>query len=268
MFTLIPARWKPRSRNPEFVKAAPPRQFAPIVDLRPLIPFHLVTCTMLETARPEEQAELDACVHVNPTIQDFWRNATQADWMLDALRRYWERIPSTPERELRTFALRCVSGFLERDTAAALLRLVDVARARADGRATLDEMRSAQEALREDAIAAGMQGLIRLLPEAASILAIWHCADRSPYEAAFWAANFAARHDAFIAVRQAAQSWWEAGESRRAAADQWLAAYFHSEHPEVFRQATKAARGRQVPLLREILPDPFRSFHVSPGGPN
>ena len=72
------------------------------------VPFAVATCTLVEAPTDEEQAGFDACVRANSTLSEFWRHATQADWMLDLLRGQWHRIAIAPEKPLRTFALRCV----------------------------------------------------------------------------------------------------------------------------------------------------------------
>jgi hypothetical protein len=97
-----------------------------------------------------------------------------------------------------------------------------------------------------------MQGLPRLIPQAAGALAAWHTAWPNPYEAAFWTSEFVALHAAFVAARTAVSQLPPSG-----APVGWEAAYFDRAHPEVGRAARAQARRALAVRLRRILPQPF-----------
>ncbi len=252
-------RWVTVSRVPsrapktEAERALGP-QVHPIV--LPITPFNIATCTMANFVSNKEQAAFDACIRANKTIHEFWQNAAQADWMLDVLRDRWDTIPPSPERQLRTFALRCVEQIRVPDTPGTA-RVLAVVKRRIDGDATLDELRAAQELIRGGVTAGGIQGLPRLIGAAAAMLAVWHTADRSPFEAAFWAAEFAARYDGCVAVQELARNWRDPDDRGEAWRESWHAAEFNTAHPNIFQAAVTESRRRQAALLRSLLPDPF-----------
>jgi hypothetical protein len=220
-----------------------------------LIPFDMRRCIPADQPTEEEQAAFDACIAANGTIQNFWKNAMRADWMLHMLRAKWDPLRTAPERELRRFAMRCVER-LEWTGRQSISALIETVKRRTDGGATLEELSAAQDAVRGGVTAGGIQGLPRFNASAASALAAWHCADASPFEAALWAAEFAARHDAFLVVEHAAAEWTCPG-GREAWRELWHTALFDAAHPEVFRDALKEPRRRQAELLRIVMPDPF-----------
>lgn len=221
-----------------------------------VMPFHPRTCRLADPPTAEEEAGFEACVSASPTPSDFWQRATQADWMLDLLRQRCYAIPLAPERQLRTFALRCVDG-LRGTSAPRIAQILHAVRRRADANAVLEDLRDVQLAAHGTVSAGGAQELCRFNPAAAGALAAWHAASANPYEAAFWTAEFAARHDAFLAVDESAARYaapeFADAESRQL----WHTALFDAVHPQIYQASLASARQRQAALLRRILPDPF-----------
>jgi hypothetical protein len=175
--------------------------------------------------------------------------------MLDMLRGQFDRVPVAPEAQLRRFALDCVSGLRGADSPA-LLDLLTAVRRRASGGLSLADLGRLQKKQQPSVTPAGVQGLPRCLPHAAGMLAAWHTATPDPYNAAFWAAEFAAFHDAFVELQKQSRDWpWpDSGEGLH---ESWRAAFFDRAHPDVRRRAMQEARERQAALLRRILPQPF-----------
>jgi hypothetical protein len=165
-------------------------------------------------------------------------------------------VPLVPESALRHFALQCA----ERLTAAsnpAVQEILENVRHHVAGTATLDDLVALQARTHPAVAAGGVHGLPRCSTFAAAMLAAWHAAGREPLVAAWWSAEFAARHDAFAVVGECAATWqWpdDRGEPWRA---DWRAAYFAKAHPAVNVAALADARRRQADLLRSILPAPF-----------
>jgi hypothetical protein len=222
----------------------------------PIVPFNLETCTLADRPTPEEQAAYDAHASACPTREMFWDRATQADWMLDLVRANYQGIPLVPEAQLRRFALRCVERLHGVD-APPLVELLQAVERRITSTVTLDELQSLQRKARPTVTPRGVQGLPRFSTYAAGALAAWHSATPDPYKAAYWTAEFAARHDAFAAVCERAGKWKcpdGRGETR---SQSWHAALFAHHHPHVYRGALIASRTRQAGLLRSILPAPF-----------
>lgn len=222
----------------------------------PVVPFNLTDCTLLAPPTDEERAAFSAHLRAHRTRQAFWEHAMSADWMLDVLRREYDYVPVTPERELRLFALECASGLKGADSPP-LLQLLEAVRRRAAGRLSTSELETVQRKAQRFVTPAGVQGLPRCHPGAAGALAAWHTATPNPYDAAFWAAEYAALHVAFTAVQEAASAWpWpeDRGEPWRAS---WRAAFCDRVSPHVRRQALTEARLRQACLLKRYLPQPF-----------
>ena len=73
-----------------------------------------------------------------------------------------------------------------------------------------------------------------------------------------WTAEFAAFHDAFVALAHAAESWVPPS----AVPDEWRAAYYAQQHPEARAGAIRRANERQAVLLKSILPQPFAEAAV------
>jgi hypothetical protein len=229
----------------------------------PVVPFSLADCTLVQAPTAAQAAAHAAHASAHRTPHESWTHATAADWMLDLLRQYWQHIPVAPERELRTFALECAEG-LEALAGEAVLKLLEVVRGRIGGAFTLDQLTALQRSVQPCVSPGGVQGLPRCSPGAAAALAAWHTADRNPYEAAFWSAEFAALHDAFVVVRRAARDWeWpeDRGESWR---ESWRVAFFNRAHPEVQERALADTRRRQADRLRAILPYPFAAVPRPP----
>jgi hypothetical protein len=221
-----------------------------------MVPFDLQSCTLADQPTDAEQAAFDAHTRACQSWEEFWERAPSADWMLDALRGQWEWIPVVPERHLRTFALRCIEGLHGADHAG-LQDLVQAVRCRVDGKGTLQELSGLQERKRALVTPSGVQGVPRCSPHAAGALAAWHTADRSPYDAAFWTAEFGARHDAFIALEGAAASWTWSSDSSGTWRESWRTTLFATAHPAIYMEALSATRRRQADLLSSILPQPF-----------
>jgi len=221
-----------------------------------MVPFDLQSCTLADQPTDAEQAAVDAHLRACPSREEFWEQAPSADWMLDLLRSQWVWIPVVPERELRTFALRCIEGLQGADHVR-LEGLVQAVKARVDGHATLHDLSTRQDGTRAFVAPGGVQGLPRCSPHAAGALAAWHTAGRSPYDAAFWTAEFAARHDAFIALENAAASATSSANRSGSWRESWRTTAFVTGHPAIYREALSAARRRQADRLRSILPQPF-----------
>lgn len=222
----------------------------------PIVPFHLATCTLAATPSAAERAAFTHHAQLWRTRDAFWTHAPYADWMLDVLRCDFHYVAVVPERELRTFALACVEGLNGADNPG-LAELLAAVRRRIEGNATLDELRALQERTRPRVSPGGVQGLPRCSSHAAGALAAWHSAGPNPCDAAFWTAEFAALHDAFVVLRDAAAGWVapdDRGEPWRAS---WRVASFDTAHPHVRQEALFQARQRQATILRRILPQPF-----------
>jgi hypothetical protein len=210
------------------------------------------TCTLLPTPSEAEQWAFNAHLRSHPTRADFWEHAPLADWMLDVLRGGWHFIPIAPDAALRTFALQCVENLRGAD-APELAELKAAVQRRIAGVATFRELEEVQARTRQFVMPAGAQGPPRCNPHAAGQLSVWHTADSSPYEAAFWTAEFAALHDAFVALGESAESW----NSPAGTPAGWrLEAYAHA-HRHVRARALREARERQAVRLKALLPQPF-----------
>jgi len=222
----------------------------------PSVPFNPVTCTLLQQRATADQAAFAAFKASCAGPGELWARAPVADWMLETLRRQWHWIPVAPERELRTFAWRCVQP-LQGVTNPGLLELRRAVQARIHGHPPVQALEALQHSSRPRVAAVGVEGLRRCLPSAAGALALWHAATPDMYEAAFLAADFAALHDAFVELSEHAEAWtWpgDAGEPWRASLK---TAFFSHAHPAVRATAMMNARKRQAGLLRELLVDPF-----------
>ncbi len=254
---IVHRLWSRKARALK-AEAARPVQASPVrsVDPLPVIPFHMASCTLLNPPTAEEQDAFTRFFQLHQTRAAFWERAPYADWMLDMLRGQFDRVPVTPEAQLRRFALECVANLQGTDSGA-LLELRAAVRQRATGELSLEELERLQKKRRPIVTPAGVQGLPRCLPHAAGMLAAWHTATPDPYNAAYWAAEFAAVHDAFVELQKRAPDWtWpeDRGEPWR---ESWRAAFYDRTHPDVRRRAMQEARERQAALLRTILPQPF-----------
>jgi hypothetical protein len=219
-------------------------------------PFAYASCKIDRDPTPEEEAAYLAHYHACPTPDDFWIKATGADWMLDLLAKLWRRLPVFPETELRTFALRCAEELGETGGSIAG-KLLDVSRRYLSGSAAVDDLVDVRARTHRHVAQGGMQGLPRCNTYAAAMLAAWHAADPHAHIAATWTAEFAARHDAFVVLRERAGTWrWpeDRGEPWR---EDWRPAFFAKAHPQVVADAIADARRRQADLLRACLPKPF-----------
>lgn len=237
------------------VSSAPPEMFH-------TVPFHLGTCTLLQSPSEAEQSAFSAHLRAHPTRADFWEHAPFADWMLDVLRSGWHLIPVAPDAALRAFALQCVADLRGAD-APALAELKATVQRRIAGAATTSELEAAQAKTHSLVTPGGVMGLPRCSSHAAGQLALWHTADPSPYEAAFWAAEFAALHDAFLALAEAADSWNPPAGTPAG----WRLDLYSREHPHVRARALREAHERQAVRLKAILPQPFAGAAV-PGRPS
>jgi len=255
-----PSELSSDAADPDFRRDPGARVVAlPTAEPLSTVPFNLKTCTLGDPPTEDEQAALNAHLRACHSWEEFWERAPTADWMLDALRGQWDSIGIAPERQLRMFALRCLDGLHGSDHAG-LQELVQAVRRRVDGNATLCELAALQDRKRAFVVPGGVQGLPRCSPNAAGALAAWHTAGRTPYEAAFWSAEFAARHDAFVELTKAAASWAWPGDRGEPWRVSWRTAFFAKAHPAVQTGALSDARRRQADLLRSLLPQPFAQF--------
>jgi hypothetical protein len=216
------------------------------------VPFAMDTCTLLQGPSDAEQSAFTAHLRVHPTRAGFWEHAPVADWMLDVLRGGWHFIPVAPDAALRTFALQCVADLTGAD-APELAELTAAVQRRIAGAATTRELQDVQAKTRQFVTPGGVQGLPRCSPHAAGQLAVWHTADSSPYEAAFWTAEFAALHDAFVTLAQEAESW----NPPAGCPAGWRLEFYSRAHPHVQAQAVREAHERQAVRLKALLPQPF-----------
>jgi hypothetical protein len=241
-------------RRPDFPTVTAPARAVP----EPFdhYPFGYESCTVECAPTADEQAAYAAFCRANRSAERFWERAPLADWMLDILGKLWDDLPAAPEAELRRFALRCVEG-LRVAADPKVQELLGVVRRHLNGEATLDDLGAMQARTHRHVAQGGVQGLPRCSTFAAARLAAWHAADRDARSAASWCAEFAARHDAFVVLRQRAAGWhWpeDRGEPWR---EDWRAAFFAKAHPHLKAAAMAVARRRQADLLRSILPLPF-----------
>ena len=243
-------------RKPDSQRSAP--------EAFPNVPFSLASCTLIEPPDTEDQAALQAHVRASSSREDFWVRAPRADWMLDLLRDHVEWMPIVPETPLRRFALKCVERVRGADGPAMsmLLRAVE---GRVTGTTSLAHLEALQRQIQPAVSAGGVQGLPRCSPHAAGALAAWHTARPNPYDAAFWTAEFAARHEAFVLLRYQARSWRSPDDRGEPWRESWRTALFARAHQHVFRDAMAQARHRQAVLLRSVLPYPFA--HCGPPAP-
>jgi hypothetical protein len=218
----------------------------------PIVPFHLGTCTLVEPATPGEQEAFTRHIQTFRTRAACWEHAPYSDWMLDTLRAEFHHVGIPPERELRVFALDCLQDLTGVDTEP-LRDLVAVVKRRIAREASIEELVAVQKRTHATVAPGGVQGLPRLVPHAAGTLAAWHTATPNPYDAAFWAAEFAALHVAFVAVREAA-----ARETLPGAPAGWNAAFFNRARPEIGQSARMHARRVLAVRLRQFLPQPFQ----------
>ncbi len=218
----------------------------------PIIPFHLESCTIVEPPTPVEQESFTRHIQTFRTRAAAWEHAPYSDWMLDILRSEFHHVGIVPERELRSFALDCLTD-LKGAGADRLQELVAVAKRRIAREASLEELAAVQKRTRAFVAPGGVQGLPRLAPGAAGALAAWHTATPNPYDAAFWAAEFAALHAAFVAVQEAA-----AQQEPSAVPGGWDAAVFDRGRPQVGQSARLYARRVLAVRLRRSLPQPFQ----------
>lgn len=216
------------------------------------VAFDLATCTLAEPVPEADQAAFTAHIRAHATRAGFWEHATSAAWMLDMLRQSWHFVPVAPDGRLRTFALRCTAGLQGAD-APALAELAAVVRHRISGTVTTRELQAVRVKTRPFVAAAGVQELPRCRQHAAGQLALWHTAHPNPYEAALWAAEFAALHHAFGVLACAAESWTPPPGTPAS----WRVALYAQQHPHVRHQAVRQAQERHAVLLKSILAQPF-----------
>jgi hypothetical protein len=219
-------------------------------------PFSLADCTLVHSPTPEEQSALAEQISACATREDFWERAQRADWMLDLLRARPEWMPIVPEAQLRRFALTCIESVQGAD-GPAMLMLRQAVEGRVSGTTTLAHLAALQRQIQPSVSPGGVQGLPRCSPHSAGALAAWHSANPNPYEAAFWTAEFAARHDAFVLLRHKATSWRSPDDRSEPWRESWRTALFAQAHPHVYQDALDQARHRQAVLLRSLLPHPF-----------
>jgi hypothetical protein len=234
------------------------------LDTLPIVPFGRVDCRLVEPPTAEERKALEAHIRASRTREDFWQHAPRADWMLDLLRAHPERIPIVPEAQLRRFALKCVDG-VQGAGGSAIPMLLRAVAGRVAGTTSLAHLEALQRQIQPAVSAGGVHGLPRCSPHAAGALAAWHAATPNPYDAAYWTAEFVARHDAFVLLRFQAQSWRSPDDRGEPWRESWRTALFARVHLHVFSDAVAQARYRQAVLLRSILPHPFA--HRRPPAP-
>lgn len=262
------------TRDPKPTTSRPVSQVAPDADEEPdprhppvgrtpkvflTVPFDLATCTLLQGAGEAEQSAFSAHLRAHPTRAAFWEHAPAADWMLEVLRRGWHVVPIAPDSALRAFALQCVAD-LQGTDAPGLAELKSAVERRVTGSFTSRELEAVQAKTQPLVTPGGVQGLPRCSRHAAGQLALWHTANPNPYEAAFWAAEFAALHDAFVTLGQAAQSWTPPAGTPAG----WHVGFYAHHHPDVRARAIRKAHERLAVMLKARLPQPFAEV-TAPG---
>ena len=219
-----------------------------------IVSFHTGTCTLAEALSPSEQADLDAFYDASETLQDFWDTAPRSNWMLRVLNQQSFSIRVVPESALRLFCLKIVEPLRGRDVPA-LTELLALVRRRIRLDGSLSELAENRARAHDIVVQGGIQGLPRCIPGVAGALAAWHAANPDPYDAAYWTAEFVARHDAFVVINDRAARWKP--HDRSLLRGGWREAQFAKAHPEVAAEALTATRTRLAHVLRSILPSPF-----------
>src|SRR5687768_6112130 len=195
------------------------------------VPFNTETCTLVGQPTADRLTDLDKELRASGSRAHFWESATSADLMLELLRTHPEWMSIAPEGQLRRFALKCLDGTTGA-SASGVAHLVDAVARRISNTTTLAHLDALQRSIHPMVSPAGVQGLPRCNPHAAGLLAAWHTATPNPYDAAFWTAEFAARHDAFVVLRHHVASWRspdDRGEHWRVS---WRTASFARAHPD------------------------------------
>ena len=170
------------------------------------------------------------------------------------------RYAITPERQLRLFALRCLDGLHGSDHAG-LQELVQAVRRRVGGNATLCELAAFQDRKRAFVVPGGVQGLPRCSPYAAGALAAWHTAGRAPHDAAFWSAEFAARHYGFVQLGKAAASWaWPEEIEVSLGGSRGGRRSLRKRTPRSKSTRSPMRGGARPILLKSLLSQPFAQF--------
>lgn len=255
--TSRPAPQEPPDDEEDYAPRRPPAIAIPEALRR--VPFDPGACILLEPPAESERLAFSAHLRAHRTRAAFWHHAPAADWMLDVLRQSWHVVPVAPDAALRAFALQCVAGLPGADFPGAGDLKAAVQR-RITGPVRWYELEALQAKTKPFVASAGADGLPRCSPLAAGQLALWHTADPNPYEAAFWAAEFAALHEAFTTLARAAESW----TAPSAIPPEWRAAFYSHHHPDVRTRAMRAASERQAVLLKTRLPQPFIAEAAGP----
>ena len=250
-------RWWPSSQQPD-------RDFKPEEPAAPQPPpfaFDPATCTFNESPAVDDLLALASLKHSCLGPQELWDRAPFAHWMLAALLAEWEWIPVVPESQLRSFTKRCLDRLQLHDHPEPSGALAAISARLA--RAPLSHLAVFHDEARAAVTSRGVTGLPLCMPSAAGALALWHATNPNPYEAAYWTAEFAALHGAFLEVRTHAAGWtWpgDAGEPWR----EWLRpAFFNQSQPQIRLDALAAARLQQAGELRTILRRPFSGIPIA-----
>jgi hypothetical protein len=193
---------------------------------------------------PDGPVEYVAFRRQFPTAADVWAAAYRADWMLYVLRHNARRLDVALRVALREFACWCA-----RDIGATpqMFPALGAAEAHVQGRLSEAAMKSAREATSGGASGALTVGLPRCSPIACAQLAAFHSCSHDPHSAAEGASRFNALAKAFqhasesaVALKTDSRTWCES----------------HAREVETIKLA---ALRRQVPVLRFIAGEPFRT---------
>lgn len=193
-------------------------------------------------------------ITVTPIVSwaEIWQSCTDSRWLLWML----EWVPHS-DSELRLFACWCarqawgLSGHVINED------MVEMAEQFAKGEADRHEMISLWEKRLGGATGAGVCGMPKCNPVAATQLASFHTCRPKARDAAWSAAWYAAAAAGFMAAKEEADRvGWE-----KNCEPQWREAYriktFINKNPAIAKDAERIARREQADSLREIVGNPM-----------
>jgi hypothetical protein len=179
----------------------------------------------------DDNVVFDRFVRSQRTAREVWRRAPYVWWMLGIARTHADWLLPAAWRALRAFAYACAAGEASEDAG----------------------MNSPATSFDADAAARGE-------PAALARLVAFHATDPDPLDAAFWAAEFAARRQAYLALAGRAAGWTCRDSAHGGLDRSWHLAHFVHHHPHAFAAMAMQGRARKAVLLRSVLPDPFGEF--------
>jgi len=183
---------------------------------------------------------------------EIWQSCTDSRWLLWMLK--W--VPHT-ESELRLFACWCARQAWGLTGHVINQDMVEMAEQFAESGADRQEMTSLWEKRLSGATGAGVCGMPKCNPLAATQLASFQTCRPKAKDAAWSAAYYAAAAVGFLAAREEADRvGWEKNCEQH-----WRQAYrtktFINKNPSVSKEAEGTARAEQADSLREIMGNPM-----------